>query len=557
MYLLGVNSGPHDASAALLKDGRLVCMAEQERLSRSKRALGQSPAGAVVACLRSAKLTLDDVEEVAIGWNVPEYLSAEEKAYEARSFEQWLLPGELLPRQRPVALRFVPHHLAHAASGFYTSGFDEAAILVSDGRGERHATSVALASAKGIEILAQWDVTQSLGNFYGMAAEWAGFGYWGAGKLMGLASYGRARHRMPLVATPDGYAFVGSSTPAARTIGQYRQQERLLHWSFGRCPPSAPGDGSDAMAYADFAAAVQEALEAAVLGLARVAVERTGQERVVLVGGVHMNCTLNGLLIRSGLFRHHWVPPVPYDAGVALGAALIRDRRLHPERGSDRMDHAYWAPEPDRREVPDAIRASGLPSRRISERSLISEVAERLAAGEVIGWWQGRGEIGQRALGARSILCDPRSRDALRHVNLLKGRELWRPLAPSIPEEHLADIFGTAIPSAEFMLSAWPVRAEAQRVLGAAIHVDGSARPQAVRRASNPRYWSLLEEFRSLTGVPALVNTSFNLAGDPIVASASDAVSTFLRSRLDALVLGDFILEKREPCAPTPAADRR
>ncbi|MFE7121498.1 carbamoyltransferase [Streptomyces sp. NPDC057654] len=556
MYILGVNTGPHDSSACLLKDGELLVMAEQERLSRRKRAFGESPRKAVAACLRAADISLSDVAETAVGWDVPLLSEVEGAPFDSARFHEWLLPGS--GGRRPPT-RFVPHHMAHAASALWTSGFEDAAILVLDGRGECRSTTLARGSAGKIEVIRDWDTSLSLGNFYSIAAQWAGFTMWDAGKLMGLASYGRPDQGIPLTAAEDDYTFPGAPAPRRRPAQHYLQLHDFLYEYFGKNNyPYAEGDRNEPMAHASFAASVQAALEDVMLELARFARRRTGADRLVLAGGVALNCAANGRLLRSGIFSDIYVPPVPHDAGVGLGAALLADRELsgRDDTGpAHRMRHAYWGPGITAEEIASSIRDAGLSAMHLSTEDVIGRTAAHLAAGRLVAWCSGRGEVGQRSLGARSILCDPRHRSAVARLNSVKGREIWRPLAPSVLEEYWSAMFETE-PSAlcEFMLAAVPVRGAARRMLAAAVHVDGTARPHIVRRSVNERYWSLIDAFRRLTGVPALINTSFNLADEPVVFSPDDAIATFVRSDIEVLVLGDCLLEK--PCVDEPVRDQ-
>lgn len=546
MYILGVNPGYHDSSAAVLKDGRLVALVEQDRVSRKKNAMRERPTAAIAACLGEAGITLDDVEVVAVGWDDPVCMDQNGDLYHPDEYRRMLLPPDALPQHKQVPIEFVSHHLAHAASGLWTSGFDNAAVLVVDGRGETQSTSLGAGTHAGIEWLAEWDISQSLGNFYGYAADWAGFTFWGPGKLMGLASYGRPERSDILVPTPTGYQFKGGADSEWSVKEQENQHVMLVYEYFEKLYPYTRGDEGDIMAHANFAATVQTALEEAVLQLARVAKERTGAENLVITGGVGLNCTFNGRLARSGLFRDVYIPPVTFDTGVSLGAALVADRRRCPDREPmARLDHAYWGITPSAVDVERAIGESGLEAVLLSEDEIVSRVADHIVNGRVVGWFQGRAEIGQRALGARSMLCDPRDRRRLVRVNTVKGREVWRPLAPSVLEEFADEFFDGALPGlADFMLAALPVREEARRRIPATVHVDGSARPQVVHRDTNPRYWRLIDGFRERTGVPVVMNTSFNLAGEPIVHTPENAISSFCRSEMDVLALGDYLIEK-------------
>jgi len=557
-YILGVNGGPHDGSAALLRDGTLVAMLEQERLNRQRYAFRCSPSGAIAACLAEEGIGLDAVSEIAVGWDVPVLMDVDGRTFDERQFIDWMLgPLTASARQLP-RVRYVDHHLAHAASAFYASGLARAAILVVDGRGETAATTLAVGRPDGIEVVRSWGTHLSLGHFYGWAAEWAGLTMWDAGKFMGLAAYGNATQHTPLSVAHDGYAFV-DGPPAGTAPGHFLQLRSHLRDSFRhRNHPDGPGRPADVMAYADFAASMQKALEGALLALARMARAETGEASLVMAGGVALNCTANGLLIRSNIFDEVWIPPFAYDAGVSAGAAYVADRASNgPRPPSAPLTHAFLAPATEIHDGDIASQLSECDVDSYQDGQLHEVVARHLADGRLVGWWQGRGEVGQRALGARSILCDPRRREHLVRANIVKGREVWRPLAPAVLAEHAGELFADRLnATSDFMLSAWPVREDMRARLSAAVHVDGSARPQIVRQGQ-PRYHGVIRAFHERTGVPAVINTSFNLAGEPIVHSADDAISTFLRSELDVLVLDNVVAVKRNRDGKPPSPPRR
>lgn len=551
MNILGINNGWHDSSAALLVDGELALLIEGDRVSRVKQAMRIDPAIAIETCLEVAGMTLDDIDVVAFGWDDPYVVDN----FFAEGWDAWdapLTPGRLLPldrfpRKRDPEMVHVRHHEAHAASGMYLSGFERSAVLVVDGRGECQATSLLAGTPAGLELLKEWPIADSLGNAYGHAANWVGFSFWGPGKLMGLAPYGRPGPNDLVDLLPDGYRFIGGKVEGREGVSrQEREHIDLLTAWFRSKYPFSKGDPDDIMAHADLAATVQHVFEESMFHLARLARERVGGDTLVIAGGAGLNCSFNGRLAQSGLFDEVFVPPVTHDAGVGLGAALAVHRRRDPNRPvAPRLPHAYWGYEPSAAQIEDAVRGSGFVSLLLEEEDLLELVARRLSEGAVVGWYQGRAEIGQRALGARSMLGDPRDRRNLVRVNKVKGREVWRPLAPSVLEEHAHEFFDGPHPVlADFMLAAMPVRAEARSRIPATVHVDGSARPQFVRRATNPRYWSLIDAFRRRTGVPVVMNTSFNLAGEPIVHTPQDAVRSFARSEMDLLVLGDHVVQK-------------
>lgn len=549
-YVLGVNIGFHDSSAALLRDGKLCALIEQERLSRRKHAVGQAPAEAVAAVLAMEGIVPDQLAAIAIGWDFRNIPLGRNRRFTPDGLKAMLFPGAEALEMPPI--RWIPHHVAHAASAYYSAGIEDAAVLVIDGAGETQATSIGSALGGEIKILKEWPVAQSLGFFYNAAAEWAGLGYWGTGKLMGLAAYGRPGARMPLEVRPGGYELIHDpeakptkvrESAAGPLLAYYPVVSEAVRPAFRRVFPYIERTGEEPIAYADFAAAVQQALEDVVLELAAEARRQVDTPVLALAGGVAMNCTMVGKLVRSGIFERVYVPPVPTDAGVSLGAALVVAAESRPFNPTV-IDHAYWSQDITGAEARAAAADAGLFHRAMDLPDLAAFVAAQIADGKIVGWARGRGEIGQRALGTRSIVADPRDRATLERLNLLKGREMWRPVAPSILAEHLDTLIEdrTGDPT-RFMLAAATVRPEVRLDIPAVTHVDGSARPQSVYRETNPAYWELIEEFRKLTGIPAVVNTSFNLAGEPIVNSAADAVSTFVRAKeLDLLVLADSVV---------------
>jgi carbamoyltransferase len=558
-YVLGVNSGPHDTSAALLRDGELVAMIEQERFCRKRHAIHEPPREAIVACLAQEGINLEDIAEIAVGWDVPELMEIEGVGdFDEGEFRAWLL-GDMHGLDNSPPLRFVKHHIAHAASAFYTSGMKEAAILVLDGGGETAATTLAIGGPGGIEVIETWGKHLSLGYLYGSASDWVGLSIWGAGKLMGLASYGQASQPVPLAPLAHGYTIVGAPSAKAPTASHMSSLRNRLWAGFSKKNyPFCQGEPDDAMAYADFAASIQAALEEVILNLAATARRESGSSNLVMAGGVALNCTANGAVVRSGIFDQVWVPPVPHDAGVSLGAAFVAAHAARGAQGArSRLPHAFWSPDTGRPDASVMASLSGCEVTQYAEAQLAEVVAQQLESGKLVGWWQGRAEVGQRALGARSILCDPRRRQTLMRTNRVKGREAWRPLAPAVLAEHVGSIFdGPLPPIADFMLAAWPVREQARRRLPAAVHVDGSARPQVVRE-EHGRYYDVIRSFHERTGMPAVINTSFNLAGEPIVLSAHDAVEAFRRSELDVLVMDDLVAVRPAPKAPSRCAPER
>ncbi|MGY1456752.1 carbamoyltransferase family protein [Streptomyces sp. SS8] len=552
-WTVGLNHGAHDASCALLKDGRLVVSIEQERLSRKKRALGEPPAHALRHCLDHAGIELSDIDVVALGSDhdlLSEWMGYKDSAQRAAELPfddpARLFPEELFGRAPRPPLLPVRHHLAHAGSCFWPSGFRECAVLVMDAMGEDCSTSLAMGGPDGIKVLETYPVEVSLGFFYEAAAEYAGLGRDNAGKLMGLAPYGRPTEDVGLAFGEGGVAWLPVHQPdlVGRALIEHRMAQLLDHFERS-CFPYTRGCADDITAYANFAASVQHALEQVALALAERLRTLTGLPDLVIAGGVGLNCTANGVLAGSGLFDRVWVQPMAHDAGVALGAALVAAHGAGQDVSSwAPMRHAYWAAPTDDDEVEAELKRAGLPAERLETPELLRRTAALLADGEVIAWHQGRGEVGPRALGARSLLGDPRSRRTLVRLNRVKRREMWRPLAPSVLAERFDDFF-VGTPS-DFMIMAARVKPEVRRLIPAAVHVDGSARPQAVHADTNPRYAGLLREFERLTGLPVVVNTSLNVAEEPLCSSPSDTIRTFLSCGADALAIGSYLVRRTD-----------
>lgn len=551
-WVLGICPGPHDPSAALLNDGELVVMVDQEKFSRNKSAWNEMPHDAVEYCLADAGITLSDVTAVGIGLDVDRFLNwLDLPEPERAAFRRLDDPALLFPSSRFAGATIPPihavrHHIAHAASAFRASGFVEAAVVVIDNRGEDCSAIIGHGTPDGIEVLATIPVEDSIGLYYQTAAQYTGLGSAtsASGKFMGLASYGRPDQPVPLdtqggwpvLRLPEPYG----ATPAERRAHRIEQLRQFFQRGF-------PFEGElrqEPMAYANFAASVQRSLEESIMAVCLRAVKLTGCTRLCLAGGVALNCTTNGLLHHCGHFADIFVQPAANDSGTSLGAALEVAARLGHGRGARwQMNHAYWGPRFGTEEIAAELRAAGLPARPLAEHELLTATAAVISSGGVVGWFQGRAEIGPRALGARSVLASPARRSTLAHLNTIKGREVWRPLAPSVVEEEFDKYFEGRQPF-PFMLVAAQVRPEVASRLAAVVHVDGSARPQAVARSVNPRFWELLSEVGRRTGDPVVINTSFNVAGEPIVNTPGEAIRDFLTMPLDALAIGDFLVHR-------------
>lgn len=444
----------------------------------------------------------------------------------------------------PPPIRFVPHHLAHAASAFYCSGYDSAAVLTMDRNGEDVCTTIWLAQGLALHPVRDYHLPHSLGWFYSGFTDFLGFRpEYQEGHLMGLSAYGEPdlvlRRKVAAVAPlgPDGSYRVDSTYFYHGKSHGHSYTEKMIE-VFGR--PRLSRDDPIEPRHHNLALAVQAHLEHAVLGLARQAVRLTGLRRLCIAGGVGLNCVANGKILEHGIVDELFIQPASHDAGSALGAAQI----VAASTGFDprfRMRHAFYGPAYTSDEVVPALAQSGLPFARSDEVDLT--LARLLADGLVVARFQGPLEIGPRALGARSILANPTDRGTADRVNRLKGREPWRPLGPAILEGAVDDYFEGARPTS-FMTVVTRARPLAHQRLPAVIHVDGTTRPQIVEREVNPRFWHLLNAFETLTGVPAVINTSYNVGGEPIVCSPADAVRTFVTSELDVLAIEDYLVWK-------------
>ncbi len=572
MYTLGINAVYHDSAACLLQDGQVIAAAEEERFTHNKHgkrplpfSTYELPFHALNYCLQEGGITLADVQHVAYSYDpflllgqhrndVTLTLPLEPSAHPIA--EEWEaawdplflssivnaprhlsggVPHHLLARFRgvhangPFRWHFVEHHLAHAASAFLASPFKHAAVLTLDGRGERATTSYSLGSGNKLEWLGQVNVPHSLGLLYEQVTEYLGFLHSSDEyKVMALASFGKPRYLTDF----REIIRVGQN-------GQYAIEQPRLEERFG--PPRMKGGPLEQRHY-DIAHSLQVVLEETVLELVSWLYEVTETDVLCIAGGVALNCVLNARLRDRGPFKQLWVQPAAGDAGTALGAALWIDalERKTNER-SFCMNHAFLGPQYHDHEIEQFLQWSKLPYRRLT--NIAEEVAEMLVQDKVIGWFQHRMEFGPRALGARSILASPIHASMQARLNEIKDREDFRPVAPVVLEEEAANWFASADVS-PFMLFVYDVLPEKANLIPAVRHVDGTARIQTINRQQHPLYYDLIKAFQEKSGVPVLVNTSFNTRGEPIVCTPRDAVECFWTSPLDALVIGSFVLEK-------------
>jgi len=557
MISLGFNySQMHDSSACIARDGDLLFAVAEERLSRIKHDAG-FPHNAIRACLEFARVKPEELDFICQGWQTPgQVLAADLKCFVSGKYPVTYL--NVLNSARLYAsmahqhggfkrftqhfgptraqMRFVDHHLAHAISAYAYSGFDKAAVVVMDGRGAWEASSIWYGHDGNLDHVLTIPWPNSLGLFYAQFTEYLGFvpnsDEW---KVMGLAPYGQPgvnlnefislNHESYHVNAPLLFERNNGSSAIARRLGPARRPESEIDEQFK-----------------NIAFAVQDACEVAMMATVKLAIEKTRCRNLCLAGGVALNSKANGKIQASGLVDSIFVQPAASDDGVALGAVLAPYLDNGGRLPVKAMRHAYLGPAYCDAEIEKALRTYKLRATRLD--GVAAQTAELIAAGKIIGWFQGRMEFGPRALGSRSILADPRDPEMNAKVNnAVKFREWWRPFAPSMLKEVAGEYLEHACDS-PFMILTNPVRPEKRGVIPSVTHVDGSARPQTVERDINPLYWNLINEFGKRTGVPVIMNTSFNLRGEAIVNTPTDAVRTFFSSGMDALVIGSFLVEK-------------
>lgn len=595
MYILGLSAYYHDSAAALVKDGEVVAAAQQERFSRRKHD-ARFPGHAILYCLSEEGIGLSDVAQVVF-YDKPlvkferlleTYLSyaprgirsfvaampvwLKEKLYLKATLKRELSELAQVPESALPPLLFSEHHQSHAASAFFPSPFRKAAVLCLDGVGEWATTSVWLGLENRLQALWEIDFPHSLGLLYSAFTYYTGFKVnSGEYKLMGLAPYGAPRyvhvildHLLDLKEDGTFRLNMDYFNYATGLTMTNRRFDRL----FGDAPRRP--EARITQREMDIAASIQAVTEEVVLRLGRTVHRETGERHLCMAGGVALNCVANGRLLREGPFDDIWVQPAAGDAGGALGAALIAWHEIHggtrPLNGTDRMGGAYLGPRYETTEIASKLQELGAPYTTLSDDALMPRLAEILDAGNVVGWFQGRMEFGPRALGARSIIGDPRSPRMQSVMNLkIKYRESFRPFAPAVLAEHVSEYFELDRAS-PYMLLVAPIHPQKRLTPGeseeplfgidklkvtrsqlpAVTHVDYSARIQTVHGDTNPRFYALLEAFRERTGCPVLVNTSFNVRGEPIVCTPEDAYRCFMRTEMDYLVLENLLLAKSE-----------
>lgn len=554
MNIIGLSAFYHDSSCCLLRNGKLIAAAAEERFSRLKHD-ARLPVQAFRYCLHAGGLKITDVDCIAYYENPVEKRSRQlwqaqyqENSHAAYLFETFPVEQsirECLGYEGPIL--FFDHHLSHTASAFYYSGFEQAALLTVDGVGEWATTSYGLGSGNKIDLFEQVHFPHSLGLLYAALTAYLGFRVNdGEYKVMGLAPYGQPRFVQQirnLLELGEGGSFK-LNMPFFDFISGQSMYTPLLGDLLGESPrqAGAPLRGFDL----DLAKSIQVVLEEVLLEKTHWLAHKTGASDLCMAGGVALNCVANGRILREGSFKRLFIQPAAGDDGACLGAAALAWVELSKPKPKpvDPLQHVYLGPAYTNLEIRQFLQATGLPFLDFSnhEKVLLKAVVQRLTQYKVVGWFQGAMEFGPRALGARSILANPMDAEIRKRLNrMVKKRESFRPFAPSILEEHAAECFDLQQPS-PYMLMTCQVNPTIQ--LPGITHVDGSARPQTVNAQQNPRYAALLESFYAETACPVLLNTSFNVKDEPIVCSPIDALSCMIKAGLDTLVLGDYLLDK-------------
>jgi carbamoyltransferase len=617
MKVLGISAFYHDSAAALIEDGRIIAAAQEERFSR-RRHDARFPSSAIAFCLQFARTKVEDVDLVVFYEKpylkferlletyvdfAPRGLASFAKAMPVWVHEKLFLRRFLVKELSELAenidwdgrLMFCEHHYSHAASAFFPSPFSEAAILTVDGVGEWATTSLALGSDAGIEMLREIRFPHSLGLLYSAFTYYLGFRVnSGEYKVMGLAPYGSPTYRSTIMGKLIDLRDDGSFR-LDMSYFDYATGLRMTNDAFAELFGGLPRNPREPLTqrHMDIAASIQSVLDEAMLRIARDLAARTGRRKLCMAGGVALNCVSNGKLLQSGLFSDIWIQPAAGDAGGAIGAALgayhlLRSdgvQRVGSEAGPttplgatgtakaasanrkmDAMGGSFLGPEFAQSEIEARLAALGACFTVLSEDALISTAVDALERKDALGWFQGRMEFGPRALGARSIIADPRDAGMQSKLNLkIKFRESFRPFAPAVLRESLTDWFDLDVDSPYMLFVAdvtkrhrihAPIAVESASGLErlkiprsdipAATHIDGSARIQTVHRETNPRFHNLLSAFAARTGCPVLVNTSFNVRGEPIVCTPDDAFRCFMGTGLDSLAIGNCFLRKAD-----------
>ena len=575
MIILGLNAYHADSSAAIFKDGVMIAATEEERFRRIKHWAG-FPSQAITFCLKEAGVTLDEVNYITIGrdpkakiWNKAKYVlkgltkkntlifdrlkNSEKVAKLEDEFVEHFGVNAKIIKEKIIN---VEHHRAHLASAFFASPFDEAAILSIDGSGDFTTTMLAVGRGNQIEVLDSLDFPVSAGLFYTSFTQYLGFPHYGDEyKVMGLAPYGQPKYvaeiRKIIKFTDDGLFDWDEryfQNPNEMKLG-YEKHIPTVSTLFAQKmedvfgPARKLGDELT-QKHKDIATSVQRVCEELILHILNHLQKRTGLKNVCIAGGVAQNSVANGKIIENTAFEHLYIPSAGHDAGISMGSALYAYNHILKQPRAAAVYNAYTGSRFTNEEIEIYLKSRGIEYERLDDETLYNRITDKLIEPGVVGWFSGRAEFGPRALGGRSIIADPRNEKAKELLNLkIKRRESFRPFAPSILKEYVSEYF-TKVEDVPFMEKVFPIKPEKYAVIPAVTHVDGTGRLQTVDKEVSPRYYALIDRFREKTGVPILLNTSFN-ENEPIVNTPAEALDCFLRTSMDMLVLENCIVERK------------
>lgn len=563
--ILGLNGWQergHDASACLMIDNKIIAFAEEERFTRKRYSYDSLPILSTAFCLSKARVNVEDIDKVVWGWDMPRtYKMRRGKLpFSEREILEKIFPKDMYQYNNLPKLEFVNHHLAHAASAYRVSGFNDASILVLDGQGENSSGTLAYGKNGNIKVIGKIPISYSLGYMMEGACKYLGLRTSDAGKLMGLAGHGKNGKAFDnLVLNKNGYSF-NKFVNDKRLIGdELDEQGKVIEqwlkyfrskYNFNIKKETRFDVSKGALTikiefnqkHKDFALSVQKTLEEVVMHLSKLIISKSGSRNLVIAGGIGLNCTTNGRLVAEDLVDGLFVQPAANDAGVSIGAALEASYRIY-KKHPRKFTHIYLGPSYSDKQIEKELKRLKVPYKKI--KNIHKVAAKSLSEGKVVAWFQGKMEGGPRALGNRSILANPKIKNMHNIVNEIKSRENWRPLAPSILEENVGDYFETGSIS-PFMLQTHKVRKERINEIPAVIHNDSTARYQSVSQKTNSKYYALIKEFYRLTGTPIVMNTSLNIGGEPLVCTPEQAIKTFYLSAIDCMAIGNFWITKYE-----------
>jgi carbamoyltransferase len=559
MNILGVSCFYHDSAACLIKDGKVIAAVSEERFNREKNS-PDFPINAINFCLQAGELTIYDIDY--LGFYEKPYLKfhrmilshLQSYPFSLKNFldtmPSWLQDRLIMSLvfEREIGYKgkvlFIKHHLSHAASTFLVSPFQEAAILTADAVGEWATTTYGVGKANDIKIFKEIQFPDSLGLVYTAVTTYLGFeALEGEGKVMGLAGYGKPiyldKFRKIVIVESDGSYRVDTrffgfnkgcrmySKSFVKTFGEERKPEDKIE-----------------QRHCDIAASLQSFLEETLIIMARNLYRITKMDKLCLAGGLFLNCVANSKILEETPFKEVFIQPAAGDSGGALGVASYIYHTLFKNSRNYVMMDAYLGPDFSTEQIRRVLRGQDIHFKELTDSDLVKHIAEKISQDKIVGWLQGKMEFGPRALGSRSILANPCNPDMKELLNSkVKNREPFRPYAPTVLEEEATEFF-EAKQFSPFMLLAAKVREDKKALIPAVTHIDGTARVQTVSKHTNPKFWNLIKEFENIKGVPLVLNTSFNLRGEPIVCSPKDALNAFLKSKMDVLVLENFVLEK-------------